>query len=412
MKDLRHAKDGSVASLLSILIDIAILSRISFCFLLGASILTSSGCAQIGPGKLVASHEGYNDAVQLTVTREVLKNIVRVRYADPMQFITVSTINAQFSVSSGANAGVSGIGTDSIAGTAGGTVGYSESPTITYVPQSDAGFNKSLDSPIELSEAVSYIFNWGQFQSHEVGLVVGAINDAPDRAGSTGERYKEQVDALVRLFEGGATLQYFREFYPRHEPIPMSQIGGLAYVLAANADFYIYDAGEGKVHIASKHLGIRLVVPELSENEMAADLQTLGLTPGKRFYPIRAPAEAEPNGILSNTIWFAPRSVEGMIELASMSVEIPPEHERAGIAPIKGPAINSGVKLPMRIRYSEHQPESIYRIQHRGYWYYIDDADTESKWLFSILVDSYTSRIGSKMPSDEAPQIVLPIGGG
>ncbi len=35
------------------------------------------GCTSIGPGKLVPTHEGYNDAVQLAMTREVLKNIVR-----------------------------------------------------------------------------------------------------------------------------------------------------------------------------------------------------------------------------------------------------------------------------------------------------------------------------------------------
>ena len=31
-------------------------------------------------------------------SREVLKNIVRMRYGDPVQFLAVSTINASFSV--------------------------------------------------------------------------------------------------------------------------------------------------------------------------------------------------------------------------------------------------------------------------------------------------------------------------
>jgi hypothetical protein len=414
MRDSSQTDDVQTVSGRSQLMFAAIIFRISICIIMVFVLMIGSGCTSFGPTKLVGSHEGYNDAVQLTVTREVLKNIVRKRYADPMQFITVSAINAQFSVSAGANAGVSGNGSDRATGSVGGTVGYSESPTITYVPQLDAGLNKSLDSPIELREAVSYIFNWGQFQPYEVGLVVGAINDAPDRGGSAGARYREQVDALVRLFERGATLKYFREFYPRHEPIPMSQVGGLAYTLAAQAGFYFYDAGEGKVHIASKHLGIGLVVHGPHEGDTAADLHTLGLTPGESFYPIRAPGEAEPKqyGLQPNTIWFAPRSVEGMIELAAMGVEIPSAHARSGIAPPQGPAANSGVEIPIRIRYSGQQPDSIYRIQHRGYWFYIDDTDTISKKLFSLLVDTYTSRIGSKVSSDEAPQIVLPIGGG
>ena len=63
------------------------------------------GCASIGPQRLVSSHESYNDAVQLTVTREVLKNVVRARYVDPIQFIAVGCINSSFSVTTSVNAG-------------------------------------------------------------------------------------------------------------------------------------------------------------------------------------------------------------------------------------------------------------------------------------------------------------------
>ena len=68
-------------------------------------IFMTVSCTTIGPQKLVSSHTAYNDAVQLTITREVLVNIVRSRYTDPMQFMRVSAINAQFSVSVGASGG-------------------------------------------------------------------------------------------------------------------------------------------------------------------------------------------------------------------------------------------------------------------------------------------------------------------
>jgi hypothetical protein len=51
-------------------------------------------------------------------------------------------------------------------------------------------------------------------------------------------------------------------------------------------------------------------------------------------------------------------------------------------------------------------------IEHRGYWYYIDDTDPVSKHLFSTIVDAYTSRIGLKTTEDKVPQLVLPISGG
>lgn len=79
----------------------------------------------MGSKKLVSSHTAYSDAVQLTVTREVLSNIVRSRYSDPMQFMAVSAINAQFLVSGGVSAGVGGIGQTGAAGDLGGTIGGS-----------------------------------------------------------------------------------------------------------------------------------------------------------------------------------------------------------------------------------------------------------------------------------------------
>lgn len=387
----------------------------SFAFLIFLlTLFSQAGCTTVGPQKLVSSHESYNDAVQLTVSREVLKNIVRKRYSDPMQFIAVSTINAQFSVSSGVNVGASGIGTSSAAGQAGANIGFSDSPTITFVPQSDAGFNKSLDTPVNLQEALSYVFHTGRFQSYEIGLVIGAINDSPDRSGKRGERYRQKVRALQNLIEQGATLRNFREFYPRHEPISMEQVTGRAYVEAAKAGLYFYDAGGGKLYLASKHMGIALVVPSQADAAITADLALLELEPGEKMYPLRAPSAAEPElfGVQPNTIWLAPRSVESMIELAGMQVKIPEEHLQNGLVVEKSYGINTGVDLPLTIRSSKDQPLSPYRIQHRGYWFYIDDTDTVSKQIFTTIVDSYSSRIGSKGPGDEAPQIVLPISGG
>jgi hypothetical protein len=373
------------------------------------TVVALSACSTIGPKRLISSHESYNDAVQLTVTREVLKNIVRKRYADPMQFIAVSSINAQFSVSSGANVGVSGLGTESASGQAGGNVGFSDSPTISFVPLSDAGFNKSIDTPINFQEALAFVFHTGRFQAYELGLMFGAINDATDRAGDRGLRYRDEIEALKRIVEKGGTLRSFREFYPRHEPIPMAQVNARAYVEAAKAGFYFYDAGDGKLNLASKHMGIGLYVPE--DATIAEDLKMLGLESGEKMYPLRAPNEAEPEpfGVQPNTIWLAPRSVESMLELASLRVEVPTEHLTRGLVSQGGNGINSSVELPLVVHSAKDQPASMYRIQHRGYWFYIEDTDIVSKQIFVTIVDAYSSRIGSKSSSDAAPQIVLPI---
>lgn len=378
------------------------------------ALLLNQGCSAVGPDKLLSTHDGYNDAVQLTVTREVLKNIVRLRYYDPMQFLRVSSVNAQFSVSAGSSTGLSGLGADAGTGQLGANVGYSESPTITFVPQSDANFNKSLDSLVDLQEALAYVFQWGSVQPYELGMVIASINDASDRSGKAGLRYRDRINAIVSLAERGASLRNFRELYPRHVPLEISKLDGLSYALAAQADFYFYDAGDGKVNLASKHLGIALLVPNPNDPQTVADLTTLGLVPGEPVYPMRTPGESEPETFFdeAKTIWIATRSPESMMELASMTVEVPAEHAASGIAPPKGPAINSSVELPMKIKSSLVEPDSLYRVQHRGYWYYIDDRDPLSKRVFSSIVSTYNSRIGLKTTEDEIPQMVLPVTGG
>ena len=86
----------------------AIRCNAHFALLVASGLLAS--CASVGPGQMVSTHVAYNEAVQLTVTREVLVNVVRGRYSDPMSFLIVEAINASFSVNVAASAGIGGIG--------------------------------------------------------------------------------------------------------------------------------------------------------------------------------------------------------------------------------------------------------------------------------------------------------------
>jgi hypothetical protein len=381
---------------------------------LSVSLLIGAGCKSVGPTKLVPTHEGYNEAVQLVVTREVLLNVVRERYNDPSQFISVASINAQFSVSGETSGGAGGLG-GATAGQLGGSIAYSDAPTITFVPQSGAGAYKSLFAPISLEEAIAYVYNFGRLRPHEVGLVIGSINHAQERAGVAGDAYRDNLAALVRLFDAGATFQYFREFRAGHfVSIPKDRLTGRDLAEASGAGQHFYDNGDGTVGLGEMHLAVGLVVPTPHRGQTAVDLKRLGLTPGKSLYPVRPPSLATPDpvGIQPDTLWLTPRSAERILELATLNVEVPEEHRRDGIAPPAELLLNSGLELPLRIRHATRRPDSPYRVKHRGYWFYIDDADVESKRIFHGLVITYQSRIGWSTPDSAAPQIVLPIGGG
>ena len=384
--------------------------------LLPAIALFITGCAtSAGPQKLVPSHEGYNDAVQLTVTREVLKNVVRERYLEPPQFIRVASINASFSVSAGANVGVGGIGTSAAAGQTGANVGFSDSPTITFVPQSGAAEFGAFAAPIDLEAAIGFFYQWGTAQPYELELTVGAINDAPDRPGPVGDAYRAKVKALTDLISGGASIRYFRELLAsQYAPIAKDQVDGEAFVNAAGEGVSFYETEDGMLRLGKSFLTLGLVVPLPHGPQIAANLEVLGLTPGKELYPIRPPFQAMPRqvgggGLQSDTLWLSTRSTARIIELAAAGVDVPAEHLQSGIAPSEA-ALTTGVTVLLRIRHSASQPGSIYRIQHRGYWFYIDETDNQSKALFTALVTLYTSRFGAT-PRGSQPALVLPIGG-
>ena len=76
--------------------------RLLIASILGAVAMAAlTGCQSIGPKKLVDTHQGYNDAVQLAVSREMLLNIVRMRYLEVPDFLTVSSVIAGYTYEGG-----------------------------------------------------------------------------------------------------------------------------------------------------------------------------------------------------------------------------------------------------------------------------------------------------------------------
>jgi hypothetical protein len=379
--------------------------------------LMSVSCASMGAKKLVSSHTAYNDAVQLTVAREVLANVVRSRYTDPMQFMRVSSINAQFSVSSGGSADVSGVGASGAAGQLGGSIGYSSSPTITYIPQSDAGFHKSIFSPFAVEEAVGFGLSYRfaridpGLQTLSLRLSFGSINGANDFvAGRYNDVYIRRVDAIVRLLQLGATYRQIAEWDYDTTSILKEKVTAEDMVDAFQWGLNFVEEDDGKsVRLARYRLVLALILPDPDVPEIVEALGELGVTPGRTTYVFRPPLHSVPDEEDAYAIWVNPRSMLDVLSLAARVVDVPAEH--VDIVPALEPwPEGSSANSMVRIRSSRERPDFPYRVQHRGYWFYVDDSERESKIFLEALVAAYTSRVGSKQAGDESPQMVLPVG--
>jgi hypothetical protein len=354
----------------------------------------------------------------LTITREVLSNIVRSRYADPIQFIGVNAINAQFSVNVGGSAGVGGIGVGT-EGQAGGSVGYSDSPTITYIPQSDAGFYKSFYEPFEVIETIGFGLSYRfarmdpDWQALSLRFSFASINGADDFVnGQYNQVYNQRIDAIVRLLQLGATYRQVSEWDFDTLSIPKAWLFAEDMVAAfrMGMNFIEEDGGEN-VRLARYRLVLALTIPTPEDPEVKELLGVLGVIPGKSQYVLRPPGHSTPGISDPESIWVTPRSMIDAINLAARFVDVPATH--SGIVPSIEELFSDSMRVSsIRIRSTLEEPSFPYRVQHRGHWFYIDDSEIDSKVFLEAVVAAYSSRVGSKQAGDSAPQVVLPVGGG
>ena len=382
------------------------------------TLVSVIGCTSIGPTKLVGTHQGYNDAVQLAESREMLLNIVRLRFGDPVQFLAVSQINAQFSVSAGANASASGIGASGGAtGTLGANVGYSDSPTITFTPRGDDQFGRDILFPVHLFDAVTYSTRGGVYDGLLFTLITSGINDAPDVPGPNGESYRKRIQALSKLLEGDlAWVAKGKRYVPKSSiPVAVENITAFDHVWATNngylwadAEPMIGSAGRGKALMAFEYHTPLIVIRDPENQETQAYLQTLGVVPGFREYEVRAVNDEVALGRGPTFIFVGFRSLKEIMGIASEYVEIPPELKVRGIAPPSRYQQTGIRKLSFKVHSSKDEPQDTpYKVSVHDHWFWIDLADHKSKALLEALYNLFYSQLNASKPGD--PILTLPL---
>jgi hypothetical protein len=162
------------------------------------------GCAQFGPSALSAGRPLYNIAVQETESQQLLLNIVRQRYRDPVLFLDVTSISSGFSRQ--ASAGWLGnTGSSNIGGTLGGSI--SESPFITYAPNTGEAFVRQMMTPLDIT-TLALIVQAGWSIERTLLIVGESVNELrntpSDRNPQTGYlKFHEVVSSLRDLQRDG-----------------------------------------------------------------------------------------------------------------------------------------------------------------------------------------------------------------
>jgi len=348
-----------------------------------ALLLASSGCNQIGPSTIPSARFEYNEAIVHSFDTQMLLNLVRLRYQDSVLFLDLSSVVTTYERAFTAEVAPGGrvapapgtLGASASVGvTAGGT--WTETPTISYSPLQGEEFAKRLLAPIPARSILLLSRSgWGL----ERLLICGVqhLNDLPNGMAIGGV-------ALMRVYQ-------YDKFQHVAVLLRLLQEEGYVELDALPAP---EGASEGTVVLAA---GPVPMTPD-AEAKAREVIALLGVPRLGGPVPLEAPTF--PRDPVSVTL--RGRSFLGVMTFLAQHVDVPEEHVRAGLVRITQGAdgkpfdwrrISHGL---FHVHCSTDEPQRAYvKVQHRGYWFWIDDADTEAKGTYTLLSQLFALQAAS-----------------
>jgi len=373
--------------------------------LLVAWILT--GCAIYGPNAMRASREGYNKAVQVSDQRELLLNLVRLRYEEAPEFLAISGISTQMNFNAAATIGgeFGEMGNADVGFVSpGAAVGYSESPTITFIPRRDQEFTRQLVAPVEL-DSIYLLSRYGWGIDRVLLLIVSELNGLPNGSGReplSVENYEfQKVAAELRLLEtrNGLRVGVERRLEALSDPIPVEEISTSQVLEAARYGYRLERVEQGAYQVTAELNHYVLAIDRRSLED--AELDALTLPSSRSVFELDLAGMPDAVDIRLTT-----RSVLGSMAWLSNAVAVPPAH--ANIVPVV--ALDAVPRSVMNIRVSTDPVEGAFlSVEHRGHWFYIGDRDLDSKRTLGLLTSLVRLSI-SAGGAQNVPVLTLPLG--
>ena len=347
------------------------------------------GCGVMGPVSMKKDRTRYNQVVAYTGSEQMLMNLVKLKYRDNPTFLQVSSIstNMQWGSSAGVNVpiGDKAYSAGNLVPLSAG-MSYAENPTVTYTPLTGEAFVRQMLTPIPI-ETLILLFQAGWPIDTVFRIVVQEMNDLENASPASGPT-------------------------PRREPIFQDFLEA-ADIFGDLQKRRIIEWGAGDKAGEEATMYVRQDV-SAEEKKSIARLKTLLHLKhpggGNEQYRVQYGACLTD----SNTLNLVTRSMTDILFYVSQAVEAPSEHrERNLITITRGPdgtpfdwgRLHRG---QIKIRSSKEEPKDAYiAVQYRGFWFYLEDSDLDSKSTFLLLEILGDLQAGTT-PS-AAPVLTLPV---
>jgi len=355
---------------------------------LGATAGATACVTNAGPRTIPSARFDYNERLSRSTNDQILLNLVRLRYRDTPYFLEVGSVLVQYQVTGR----VAVTGSTAPAASPSATAGLEldrevdERPTITYQPLTGEAFARRFLTPISAG-TLALLAGSGWSVERVFDCCVDAVNDlvnVPAAAGPTPATVTmdPRFHEMARLFR---TLQ---------------KTGRLEIIRYTDGDSvtamrFLTVPGDTSTAIASASARLR---------------ELLGITGEQDLY-VLGPSGARATALIR----VRQRSLLGTMFFLSQAVDVPDADLKNGLVAQSVMADGSPVDWEQatgkifHVKVAESRPERAFvSVHYRGHWFYIDDADLESKTTFDLL--THLVSLQSVPPRGSGPLLTVPVG--
>jgi hypothetical protein len=355
-----------------------------FCTTVCPALLIAGGvgCASIGPRTVQADRFAYTEAIAESWKRQMLLNMVKLRYADAPVFLDVASVITQYALETEVNAGASWSGTwSNDVKSVGVRSRYTDRPTITYQPLMGQKFTRSMMTPIPPASILSLVeAGWQADMVFRIGIE--SINRVRNRAGGTRKArpadpgFYRLTTSLRRIQESMAVgMRIQEEENKRRRPVIFFRVDD--------------------------------ITPQ-TEAEIKAVRTLLGLDVQCQQFSViygAVPANKREIAILSRSM------LEILHEFASY-IDVPAAHvadKRVRASVLNDADGAAGVRPLIRIHSGQKKPSHAFVVvRYEDHWFWIDKRDYRSKRVFSFLM--FLFALAETDVPDRSPVITVPAG--
>ena len=406
---------------------------------LGLAVLMA-GCSAFGPKALAESRLQYNEVVKATTEQQLLLNIVRLRYGDTPSSLAISNIAAQFEVTKNVQIVPFFVASGAEVARTWAAVlpqlglGGADRPTFSLTPLDDQEFTRKLFTPIPL-DGLIYLAKTTWPISTVFSLYLENLNWVPNAQTASGptprlapsfEEFRRGVDALQRLQERGYIVFGTEEkIEPQGGSLPAAGITARDVLEAAKSgyEYRVAEDGTSWTLIKKTTQPVLLIDPQAADSpEMLEVARAFKLRRGVTKFAITQemltpfPHTYPSEGVAALDL--ETRSLLQALYYVSHGIEIPDEHAQAGLVTVTRDAsgqpfawhlVTDGLFRVHSVKSGDRPPNAHVAVLYKGYWFYIEDADQDTKATFSLLME--LSRLELAGKTGPGPVLTLPVSG-